>query len=220
MSGYKEPCLLNLPELLDGELTKIRNVIRFSNSTRIKDESVAEHSYFTAYYALVLAASLVTVEKVEINMSKILASAILHDIDEAKSGDFVRHFKYSDPELKAHIEAATDNLMQGCMYSLFSDTRKGEASVPAGYLHRCWKEAKQDDTIEGDIVAFADFLSVLSYVMNEIDCGNTKLVRQLDDMHEYVESFYARKIFKEYKEPINWLFQVMSLLNKYHLKED
>lgn len=216
---YKEPCLLNMTELLDGEFTKIRNVIRFSNSTRIKDESVAEHSYFTSYYALVLTTAFMTAEKVELSLGKILSRAILHDVDESKSGDFVRHFKYFDPQLKKHIEATTEKLMEDSTLKLFSSTRKGEATVPAGALHSAWKVAK-DDTPEGDIVAFADFLSVLSYVMNELDCGNRKLLRQLDDMHEYAESFYQRGIFKTYKEPLNWLFQVMAILNKYNLKQE
>ena len=64
-------------------------------------------------------------------------------------------------------------------------------------------------------MAFADFLSVLSYVMNEIDCGNRKLITQLDDMYDYAQSFRLRMIFRHYEEPKMWLAQVMSILNKY-----
>lgn len=215
--SYRGFCALNISELLDGDLSRIRNVIRFSNSTRIKDESVAEHSYFTAYYALVLAFSLSVEEGVHVDMGTLLSGAILHDLDESKSGDFVRHFKYMDKDIKHHIEEASNKIMRKAFDPLFDATRLLEHNEePAQVLHHLWKNAKDPDTIEGDLVAFADFLSVLAYVMNEIDCGNVKLVRQLDDMHEYARSFYNRS-FSKYKEVQAWLSQVMGLLVKYHI---
>ena len=217
--SYNGIGMLRIQEMLDGDLARIRNVIRFSNSTRIKDESVAEHSYFTAYYAMVLAMSLIVEEGVPVDMGVLLTSAILHDMDESKSGDFVRHFKYMDADLKRHIEDASSKMMRNAFDPIFVKERlvlrEGEPSHSLQYL---WRNAK-DNTIEGDIVAFADFLSVLSYVMNELDCGNRKLLRQLDDMHEYAMSFYKRKFIK-YEEVKSWLFQVMALLNKYGMRKE
>lgn len=198
---------LNLKELLAGNLSRIRNVVRFSNSTRIKDESVAEHSYFTAYYALVLGHVLSNVEGVNVDFGTMLTGAIVHDIDEAVSGDFIRHFKYQDPELHKRLDDASSKLMEGA----FSSTSEALTEP----LYTGWRSAKQESTVEGDLVAFADFLSVLSYVMNEIDCGNRKLIEQLDDMYEYARSFYDRMIFRHYGEPKLWLSQVASLLNAY-----
>lgn len=215
--SYNGMCMLKLQELLDGDLARIRNVIRFSNSTRIKDESVAEHTYFTAYYALVLAMTLIVEEGVNVDMGTLLTSAILHDMDESKSGDFVRHFKYMNADIKRHIEDASDKIMRNAFDPIFVKERLTmRENEPAHSLHYLWKYAKQD-TLEGDIVAFADFLSVLSYVMNELDCGNKKLLRQLDDMHEYANSFYKRK-FVKYEEVKAWLYQVMAILNKYGMR--
>lgn len=218
--SYRGLSLLNLKELLDGDMSRIRNVVRFSNSTRIKDESVAEHSFFTVYYSMVLAHTLMTEEGVSIDMGRLLSGAILHDVDEAKSGDFVRHFKYMDKDLKKHIEDATFKIMQRAFEPLFDRNRSAEYNnEPSNTFQRLWASAKDPETLEGDIVAFADFLSVLSYVMNEIDCGNEKLIRQLDDMYEYAESFYQRDFYK-YKEVKAWLVQVLSILNKYRIKTE
>lgn len=205
--------MLNLNELLDGDLSRIRNVIRFSNSTRIKDESVAEHSFFTAYYSMILAAALHYVEHVEIDVGRMLSCAILHDIDESKSGDFVRHFKYMDKDIKQHIEDATSKIMQQAFTPLF----EGTDSISAN-LQDHWKNAKDPTTLEGDLLAFADFLSVLSYVMNELDCGNKKLLRQLDDMYEYANSFHQREFIK-YPEVRLWLEQVLSILKRYGMRK-
>lgn len=204
---------LNLQELLDGDLARIRNVIRFSNSTRIKNESVAEHTFFTAYYSLILAATLASSEHVKIDTGKMLAGSLLHDIDESKSGDFVRHFKYLNKDIKRQIDAATEKIMENAFSPMFDDKHK---DIPA-YLQYIWKNSKDPDTLEGDLVAFADFLSVLSYVMNEIDCGNVKLIRQLDDMYEYARSFYDRSFIK-YAEVKAWLTQVISILNTYRIR--
>ena len=125
-----------------------------------------------------------------------------------------------DTDIKRHIEDASDRIMRNAFDPIFVKERmvlrEGE---PSHSLHYLWKNAKDPDTIEGDIVAFADFLSVLSYVMNELDCGNKKLLRQLDDMYEYAHSFYKRK-FVKYEEVKNWLFQVMSILNSYGMKKE
>lgn len=218
--SYKGWTTLNLKEMLDGDLSRIRNVIRFSNSTRIKDESVAEHSFFTAYYALILSFALIVSEHIEIDIGEVLAGAVLHDIDESKSGDFVRHFKYMNPDIKGHIEKATEMIMQHAFSPLFNRERISEQSAePVNTLQLLWKHAKNPYTIEGDIVAFADFLSVLSYVMNEIDCGNKKLLRQLDDMYAYARTFNNRDFIK-YEEVKAWLCQVFTLLNQYGMNKD
>lgn len=198
---------LNLMEMLGGNLSRVRNVIRFSNSTRIKDESVAEHSFFAAYYSLVLGHVLQTCEDVTLDFGVLLSRALVHDLDESITGDFVRHFKYEDPELHERLDHASSCLMSCAFDSTCYDI--------SNVLHELWKTAKTPSTIEGDIMAFADFLSVLSYVMNEIDCGNRKLIMQLDDMYAYAKSFRERMIFRHYEEPKMWLAQVMSILNKY-----
>lgn len=201
--------------MIDGELTRLRNVIRFSNSTRIKDESVAEHSFFTAYYSLILANHLKTVENIQVDIATVLSRALVHDIDEAKSGDFVRHFKYEDPSLAEHISKVTRSSMRGAFNDVFDNKYLVDSNYKSTLeLQEYWENSKASG-VEGDIVAFADFLSVLSYIMNEIDCGNKKLIRQLDDMYEYANSFYNRGIFSKYEEPRTWLFQVIALLNSY-----
>lgn len=210
MSGLK------MRELLCGNLTRIRNVVRFSNSTRIKDESVAEHSYFAAYYSLILGRMLESVTAIEIDYGLLLTRALLHDLDEAISGDFVRHFKYVDPELHKKLDEASGKLMQK---EAFTGIFTGKFICDNEFkitddLYQHWKCAKSSD-VEGDIVAFADFLSVLSYVMNEIDCGNKRLITQLDDMYEYAESFRKRTLFRQQQEASEWLNQVMVLLNEY-----
>ena len=180
---------INLAEMLGGNLSRVRNVIRFSNSPRIKDESVAEHSFFAAYYSLVLGHVLQAYEDVNVDFGLLLSRALVHDLDESITGDFVRHFKYEDPDLHERLDDASSCLMSCAFDSTCEDI--------SNVLHELWKTAKAPSTVEGDLMAFADFLSVLSYVMNEIDCGNRKLIQQLDDMYTYAGSFRERMIFRQ-----------------------
>ena len=206
-----------MKELLDGDLTRVRNVVRFSNCNRIKNESVAEHSYFTAYFSLILGMALVVEEGVCVDMGELLSSAILHDIEECRSGDFVRSFKYTTVDMKRNIEDCATKYMQTAFNPLFSKElsvlREEEPSHSLNYL---WKNAKETYSIERDIVAFADFLSMISYVINEINYGNTKICGQLEDMASYVESFYKRN-FSKYNEVQHWLQQVKCILIEYNI---
>lgn len=206
---------INLAEMLGGNLSRVRNVIRFSNSTRIKDESVAEHSFFAAYYSLLLGQALRTFEDVEVDFGLLLSRALVHDLDESITGDFIRHFKYSDNMLHERLDDASAVLMSHAFDSTFYGAVEAKQDMLSTELLSLWKTAKASSTVEGDLMAFADFLSVLSYVMNEIDCGNKKLVTQLDDMYEYLNSFRERMIFRQYEEPKAWLCQTTSILNKY-----
>lgn len=206
---------VNLAEMLGGNLSRVRNVIRFSNSTRIKDESVAEHSFFAAYYSLMLGRALRAFEGVEVDFGLLLSRALVHDLDEAITGDFIRHFKYSDNTLHDCLDDASAVLMSHAFDTTFYGAVKANQDILSNELLELWKTSKAPCTVEGDLMAFADFLSVLSYVMNEIDCGNRKLVTQLDDMYEYLNSFHERMIFRHYEEPKMWLAQAASILNKY-----
>ena len=99
---------LLLKELLLGSLSRLKNIVRFSNSHKIIHESVAEHSFSTAVYALVLGEELRR-GGLEINVELAVKRALLHDIEESCSGDYIRTFKHSDPDLMKAIDKASTN---------------------------------------------------------------------------------------------------------------
>src|SRR3990167_6610552 len=151
-----------LKELLLGSSSRLKNIIRFSNSHRIQDESVAEHSFGTALYCLVIGNEL-KLAGLELDVNLAVQRALVHDIEESHSGDFIRTFKHSDPELSKAIDRAAEKFAK----SLFDEmSPKGSKNLLA-----LWKNAK-DRTLEGMLVEFADFLSVLSYVIRESQMGN------------------------------------------------
>ena len=60
----------------------------------------------------------------------------------------------------------------------------------AGVLCSAWENAK-DESYEGRIVAFADFLSVLAYITEELRSSNATMREHLISMREYYQKFCA-----------------------------
>ena len=58
-------------------------------------EDVAQHSYFTALYAMVLA-DLERKLGTAVNVERLLRMALLHDAEEARTGDVHHPFKHQD----------------------------------------------------------------------------------------------------------------------------
>lgn len=172
---------MNIKGLLLGSSSRLQNIVRFSNSHRIKDESVAEHSFSTALYCLVLGSEL-RAKGLKIDVELAVKRALIHDIEESHSGDFIRTFKHSDPELAKAIEKAAEKFA-GTLF-------KEMASAPvAKELLAMWKDSK-DRTLEGMLVEFADFLSVVSYVLREALMGNRSLLEENSEtMGAYANKF-------------------------------
>lgn len=172
---------INLGQLLFGTTTRTRYVTRWSTFHILHKESVAEHSFFTAFYTMVISDWLDLFSESEVNQTVALQRALMHDVDEAYSGDFIRSFKYAVPGLKKMLDEAS-SVFCGQMCEEIAPGAIGEE------LHRRWINAK-DDTKEGRIVAFADFLSVLSYAIMERRAGNRHIREESINLRTYGTMF-------------------------------
>lgn len=183
---------LNMEQILLGRITRLRYVKRYSICPRVHEESVAEHSFYAAFIALVVGLDL-QLKGHGVLLAKVLSRAIMHDVDEAYSGDFIRMFKHSSPGLKTAIDAAALNFMKN-----FAIT----AGLNGPYVD-LWSQAK-DDSLEGKIVSFADFASVVSYIGQELASGNVVMREQLPDLMQFCASFYNERyqVLAEYVDAV------------------
>ena len=181
-------CGINLKGLLVGDLTKLRYVTRFSTCQVMHRESVAEHTFYVTFYAMVLA-DICEQEGIVVDYATLMHRAMVHDIDEARTGDFNRPFKYSSEALKKALDLSAEKAVEQVVATFLEpmDPRVGSTSV--WYL-ALWKESKAAD-VEGCIVAFADFLSVLSYMLQELQVSNATMYDQRLTMVEYLETYKA-----------------------------
>lgn len=172
---------LNITEMLCGDPVRLRYVNRYSTCRVNHQETVAEHSYFVGLYA-----SLIGLwcehNNIKLAWSSLMLRTMVHDMEEACSGDWPRHFKHSDDDLAANLDRVAKIAITRM------SKRLTEMEDPGTVIIHLWTVAK-DDTPEGRIVAFADFLSVLSYVSQEHMSGNVFAMEHVQHLDDYFEGF-------------------------------
>jgi len=132
------------------EMYKLKNIIRYNHRTRLKDESVAEHSFFTTLIALKLCVEF------ELDNNAMLAcvlKSLLHDMPETELNDITYDVKLAlnlYPLLKVYEDEYYEK-----HFPEFAQLMKNE-----------------NENIINLIVKYADALSVLQYSYNEIELGN------------------------------------------------
>lgn len=178
---------LDLKELLLGDINRLRYLKRFGNSLVVHRENVAEHSFYVAMYGYWLCEWCWNNNRVFPNIGTVLIRALFHDADEARTGDFQRPFKYSSPELKAAIDKAAKTEFRMVIHPILSSSEAHEEA-----LTQMWDNAK-DNSIEGCVVALADFLSVLSHMWQEINCANATMLKHHTTMIAYLRTFDAKE---------------------------
>lgn len=165
---------------------RLRHVYRFSSIPTHHRESVAEHCYFVSLYSLLMADAYERSQDpknfVSVDRGRLLQRCVLHDIDEALTGDFLRMFKYSSPELHNEIKKATCKLASKFFLILAPGTDKIIAQT---YFDE-WLSSKKED-IEGRIIAFVDLLTVVMYCVMEVRMGNRYLVPILSECFGYIK---------------------------------
>jgi 5'-deoxynucleotidase YfbR-like HD superfamily hydrolase len=169
---------LDVREMLGGDLARLRYIKRFSTCRTVSTETVAEHTAYVVLYSMLIAQWATENTDVELDVGMLLRRAAVHDVEESRSGDFPRTFKYSTEDLRAAVEVAAKKV--------FNALTDDEAARRTLFL--AWENAK-DDTYEGRILEFADFLSALSFVVEEKKVGNFCLSQHTGTFSKYLEKF-------------------------------
>lgn len=146
------------------EERKLDKVVRFSANIRIKDESVSEHSFHVALYAMILADLEEKIFKNKIDKEKILKTALLHDLEECLTGDIIYGFKHTHQSLTKEIKKISQKFFANLIKDLPEE-------ISQEYIN-FWQRAKDEKTIEGKIIEAADKLEGLIYTLNEFSLGN------------------------------------------------
>jgi 5'-deoxynucleotidase YfbR-like HD superfamily hydrolase len=157
--------------LLCGNLQRASHVFRYSSRPVIARETVAEHSFYVALYALIIGRRMGT----PVLMGTLLGRAVAHDLDESLTGDFQRSFKYANPSLRLEIAKAANDFMLKLMLPFGN---------PGLEVFSDWEDAKEND-LEGAIIKVADFLAVVAYIIKELRMGNHHLMDIVSECEEY-----------------------------------
>jgi len=146
---------------------------RCSNTPHIRPYSVAQHSYYIALYAMVFAdlenhrrarcTSTIPIEE-NYDMGEVLKMALLHDMEEAETGDILyplhnEHFAFKEALVEARDEVVKSVVFQELPLEL------------RNHYIRLWRVSKAD-TREGQLVACMDKFEILMFAIHELKMGN------------------------------------------------
>jgi 5'-deoxynucleotidase YfbR-like HD superfamily hydrolase len=125
-------------------------------------EDVAQHSYLTALYAMILA-DLERRRGRRVDVEKLLRMALLHDAEESRTGDIHHPFKHQDPAFTKTINDRALQWFSNLMLNL-PDT------LAHDYIDL--RKAEEGRSTEAVLVRAADKLEALLWAYEEYLLGN------------------------------------------------
>lgn len=145
------------------QLYRLKTVIRYNNRSHIKDESVAEHSFYVALIALQICDDYDVTDDIRLQC---LIKSLLHDMPETELNDITHDVKNA-LNLRPLLKQYEDEFYV--------------KNYPK-YIELMNNDVK----IVDEIVKYADTLSVKQYVLNEIEIGNNspEMTKILDNANE------------------------------------
>ncbi len=165
--------------MMDGDSRRLCRVNRYSSSPLLRNENVAEHTFYVSWMCLNLYHELFSLG-VELNLGDLLAKALVHDYDEALTGDIPRPFKYFSEEVHHNINKAAKSILKT------SSEREGLDPGIIRYV------LASKDGAEGLLVAFSDLLCAVSYMSEEVQMGNQLLRKKVVEASTYLKGLRTK----------------------------
>lgn len=163
-------------------LSTLSNVSRYNTRYRIKNESVAAHSFYTIWFASVVCSHLGLSSEVT---QKAMECAMVHDIPEIYINDITYDCKQMIPEITQLIEP-----YERAIIDKLSDVADSILFDPKNI----------EEQLIGLIVRYADVISVKQYSISEIKLGNASFGPILKSATDRLEELGEElsKIYEQY----------------------
>lgn len=182
-----------------GFFTKTRALAfidRCSNTPHIRPYPVPEHSFFTTLYAVIFA----DIENLRLkdknakeedyyDLTKVLRSALLHDLEESMTGDILYPVHNNHKEFGKKLNEVRNLVVTT---ELFKDLPR---EIKEKYIW-FWKNAK-DDSKEGTLVACMDKFEILIFAIQEIQMGNNLFVPMYNNALKIIKDDFDIESVKE-----------------------
>jgi 5'-deoxynucleotidase YfbR-like HD superfamily hydrolase len=155
--------------------------IRYNNRIRLKDEDLAQHSYYVAYNIMSIGHDFNIKQEV---IEKAVCRAIIHDLDEQFTSDIPHDCKVEFPELKQMVS------------KIGLDYIKKRADFATKYF----EDYSTKEDLANLLVDTGDAISVLQYVNRERLLGNITKEMKLIYIDTKKRLNILFKKLKNYKE--------------------
>ena len=152
------------------ETYRLKTLIRYNNTPRIENESVAEHMYFVA----IIVYKLYDVFDFDLHIA--LRMALFHDIPEIYLSDMPNNTKSMFPGIAKSVKQcqnAASDMLDPTMTPLIDDY-------------------ENQKTLEARIVKLADLMSILQYTRQESKLGNEYMERIFKEVKPLVDKQFKK----------------------------
>src|SRR5438093_5512755 len=159
------------------------HIKRYHTTPMFAQESVAEHSHFVAMITRIICYALQEAGQ-SVDVLRAVDLAMIHDYEEAISGDIISTFKHSEPELTDLLQRLTDKAIDQVFETLPEDL--------GAYYTDLWRRHNAG-SVEGQIVTVADKLAGLAFTHEQLRMGN-----------QFMEPIYDRFVRIVDTIPYDW----------------
>ena len=159
----------------DPDFDQLNNMVRWNGHNRIKDETVAHHSYFVALVSRLMSEEIFknsTAHSFNDLKLRIVTYAMLHDFDEIFTGDISHNVKYGTSS-GTTLRDLLDKIVVEKSELKFNKDKKSEILLFENI-------AEPIDSIIKKLVKVADWLSMLFYLKKEFSLGNKSMLKEID----------------------------------------
>jgi len=144
-------------------------ITRFPNRYRIRDENVAQHSFFVSVIVMLLH------EEYDFELGAALQAAVSHDIVEADLGDTPHSVKQRHVDVTNELDRAEQKELQKYPIGIIQGVE----------LFNSWD-------VEGLVCRLADVLQVSQYISAEESLGNTTLHSVSTEIRHRIDALRGR----------------------------
>lgn len=143
-----------MKNLNDTNILKMSDLMRYNGRYKIKNENIAEHSFYVGYNVLNICHKYNIPDEIKL---KALEFAVIHDIPELYTNDICYITKRDNPKLAAILDEVERDFVENEMPEI---------------RDAFFELQNSKNSIEHIILKLADGLSVLQFASREISLGN------------------------------------------------
>jgi 5'-deoxynucleotidase YfbR-like HD superfamily hydrolase len=165
----------------------LASLARYSQTKLVVPESVLEHTGWVCLFAYLLGVELNSVARTThaIPMDDLLASAVVHDIEELVTGDIARTVKYHSHETQEIFKRLKADGIVRVIAELHLSSKSTAIVLATSTNAKAGKV--------GALVDLADKAAVVYKLWDEIICrGNLTMVKQANNVAKFLPSLKAK----------------------------
>lgn len=179
---------------------RLRSIKRCNTLPTVTSEDVAQHSYYVAVLAMVIGDEYNTYVDEHnlgfhpldcenwmelVNMEVLLRKALLHDTEEAITGDIPWNIKHMNEKFHESITKAISDRID----------KAYDGAKTMEIYHKLGTECKEQ--LEGQFVDLADMLELGIYSWEEVSMGNMAMMPMLKKAIKLTENFTQSSVLKQ-----------------------